>query len=146
MIPCHTLHPVGSARTIPIMGKLSICTRFNCISRGCPTQYSTNMRLSVVNEIERLALNKSDDQLHSNIIIIIDKLTQWLCPPGFSWNLTFDTPPEKRYRDTQYAGAMRGSSTRHGREVLAVMLAKSMNKPAKVASARAFKRSKSVPK
>ena len=48
--------------------------------------------LSVVNEIERLTVSNSD-QLHSNIT---DKLTQWLCPPGFSWNLTFDTPDKRK--------------------------------------------------
>ena len=48
--------------------------------------------LSVVNEIERLSLSKSD-QLHTNIT---DKLTQWLCPPGFSWHLTFDTPDKRK--------------------------------------------------
>ena len=48
--------------------------------------------LAVVNEIEHLSLNK-DEQLHTNIT---DKLTQWLCPPGFSWPLTFDSSEKRK--------------------------------------------------
>ena len=58
-----------------------------------PIQHEHAMQcLAVVNEIERLSVSKTD-QLHSNIT---DKLTQWLCPPGFSWNLTFDTPEKRK--------------------------------------------------
>ena len=48
--------------------------------------------LSLVNEIESLAPSKSDN-IHSNIT---DKLTKWLCPPGFSWHLTFDSNEKRK--------------------------------------------------
>ena len=48
--------------------------------------------LSVVNEIENLTLDKGD-AIPSNVT---DKLTKWLCPPGFSWNLTFDNTDKRK--------------------------------------------------
>ena len=59
-----------------------------------PIQHAHAMQcLSIVNELERLAVTNKSDQLHPNIT---DKLTQWLCPPGFSWHLTFDTPDKRK--------------------------------------------------
>ena len=54
--------------------------------------------LSLVNEIESLTLDKGDNMPSS----ITDKLTKWLCPPGFCWNLTFDNT-DKRKQAVQLA-------------------------------------------
>ena len=48
--------------------------------------------MSVVNEIEQMQESK-DFSINSNIT---DKLTAWLCPPGFSWALTFDSIDKRK--------------------------------------------------
>ena len=48
--------------------------------------------MRIVNELEQMEPNK-DFSINTNIT---DKLTLWLCPPGFSWSLTFDTVAKRQ--------------------------------------------------
>ena len=48
--------------------------------------------MRIVNKLEQLQPNK-DFNINTNIT---DKLTLWLCPPGFSWSLTFDTVAKRQ--------------------------------------------------
>ena len=48
--------------------------------------------MRIVNELEQIQLNK-DHSIPSNVT---DKLTSWLCPPGFSWGLTFNTADKRK--------------------------------------------------
>ena len=48
--------------------------------------------LTLVNELEKLTPNK-DYQISPHIT---DKLVKWLCPPGFSWGLTFDSLDKRK--------------------------------------------------
>jgi hypothetical protein len=48
--------------------------------------------MSVVSEIEHLQLS-SDNHISS---VITDKIVRWLCPPGFAWSVTFNTPDKRK--------------------------------------------------
>ena len=48
--------------------------------------------MTIVNEIEQMQESK-DYNISTNIIA---KLTLWLCPPGFSWALTFNTTDKRK--------------------------------------------------
>ena len=48
--------------------------------------------LALVNELEHLQQN-TDPKINANIT---EKLTKWFCPPGFSWDLTFNTPTKRK--------------------------------------------------
>ena len=77
--------------------------------------------LTLVNDIEALAIDK-EDELHHNIT---DKLKKWLClcPPGFSWHLTFDNADKHKQAITLAKSVTEILNLRVRREALARVMA-----------------------
>ena len=85
----------GLGKDHPYDGKVVNTAEVQLVQPRVPHPVTTahaSACMSIVNEIEQMPQNK-DYNININVT---DKLSLWLCPPGFSWSLTFDSLDKRK--------------------------------------------------